>query len=329
MNFTELMALTGGHATARIVHTGVRLGIFDALAESPQSAAQIAAELGLHPGATELLMNALAALDIIGKEAERFALREAAKQYLTRSSPKYLGAMIRFEDASWRAWEQLPEAIRSGRPARPPDMYQNNPAETAIFINAMDSLVNARGDTAALIAALDWHRAADLLDVGSGPATYPIALCRHFPGIKAVIFDLPDTLKITASYVQAAGMSERISLVAGDYRTDPVPGSYDAVLLSNIIHGENSEGNRSLLRKLAGNLKPAGRIIIKDHILDESRANPPNGAIFSLFMLLTTDGGRCYSFGEIRSWLEDAGLSRIRQVDLPAPLTSSLVIAER
>lgn len=329
MNFTQLMALASGHAEARIVQTSVRLGVFEALAPSPRTAAATAAELALHSGATELLLNALAALGVLVKDADQFSLTTAARQYLVRSSPKYLGAMIGFEDASWPVWERLPEAVRTGLPARPPDMYQNDAVETAIFINAMDSLVNARGDTAALIAGLDWHQVADLLDVGSGPATYPIALCRQFPGIRAVIFDLPGTLKITASFVQAAGMSERIGLIAGDYRIDPVPGFYDAVLLSNIIHGENSGRNRSLLHKLARNLKPSGKIIIKDHILDESRATPPSGAIFSLLMLLTTEGGRCYSFGEIKGWLEDAGLPRVWQVDLPPPLTSSLVIAER
>ena len=50
--------------------------------------------------------------------------------------------MIRFESLLWSCWEKLPEAIRSGQPARPPNMYQDDPAETEIFIKAMDSLVN-------------------------------------------------------------------------------------------------------------------------------------------------------------------------------------------
>ncbi|HEX5603919.1 MAG TPA: methyltransferase, partial [Pyrinomonadaceae bacterium] len=113
------------------------------------------------------------------------------------------------------------------------------------------------------------------------------------------------------------------------YRSDRMPGNYDVIFLSNIIHGESPERNAALLKKLAVNVNPAGRIVIKDHILDESRADPPVGAIFSLLMLLTTDGGRCYSFAEIRSWLELAGLKHVRQIDLPPPLTSSLVIGAR
>jgi len=46
-------------------------------------------------------------------------------------------------------------------------------------------------------------------------------------------------------------------------------------------------------------------------------------------MLLTTAGGRCYSFAEIQAWMTRAGLTQIQETQLPAPLTSSLVIGVR
>jgi cyclopropane fatty-acyl-phospholipid synthase-like methyltransferase len=178
-----------------------------------------------------------------------------------------------------------------------------------------------------LANAIDWSKIGTLLDVGSGPATYPIALCERFPQLRAFVVDLPGTLKITGRFVEKAHLAARIELIPADYRSDPIPGTYDAILLSNIIHGENDRRNAALMRKLAANLTPRGRLIVKDHILDDSRAEPAVGAIFSLLMLLTTDGGRCYSFAEIEAWMKQAGLNRVERVDLPAPLTSSLIIA--
>jgi SAM-dependent methyltransferase len=329
MDLTELMGLAGGHVEARLIQTAVELAIFDALQNSAATVEAVAGQLKLEPKATELLLNALASLELLHKRAKYFSLTEAAAKYLLKSSPQYVGAMIRFESSLWTCWEKLPEAIRSGQPVRPPNMYQGDPTETEIFINAMDSLVNARGDAAVTANAIDWSGIGELLDVGSGPATYPIALCQRFPKLRATIFDLPGTLAITERYVREAGMAERIRLIAGDYRKEPIPGSYDVIFLSNIIHGESFENNRSLIRKLVSNLKPGGQIVIKDHILDDSRTTPPVGAIFSLLMLLTTESGRCYSFNEIKSWMEQAGLSQVRQIDLPPPLTSSLVIGTR
>jgi hypothetical protein len=329
MDFTELMRLAGAHVEARLTQTALELAIFDALENAAATAEAVADRLKLEPKATELLLNALASLELLHKRAEYFSLTEVAAKYLLKSSPQYVGAMIRFESALWNCWEKFPEAIRSGQPVRSPNMYQDDPAETEIFINAMDSLVKARGDAEVTANTIDWSGIAELLDVGSGPATYPIALCQRFPKLRATIFDLPGTLAITERYVREAGMAERVRLIAGDYRKEPIPGAYDAIFLSNIIHGEGFENNRSLIHKLVSNLKPGGQIVVKDHILDDSRATPPVGAIFSLLMLLTTESGRCYSFSEIKSWMEQAGLSRVRQIDLPPPLTSSLVVGTR
>jgi hypothetical protein len=329
MNFSQLIGLASGHAEARIVQTAVQLAIFDRLQERALSAQEVAGRLALEPKATELLLNALASMDLLEKQLGFFSLTEVAQRYLLKSSREYLGGMIRFDASLWRCWEKLPETIRSGKPARAPDMYQNDRTETEIFINAMDSLVKARGDPEALIGALDWSKVKTLLDVGAGPATYPIALCRRFPNLHATIFDLPATLRFTERYIREAELPGRIELIPGDYRSERIPGTYDLIFLSNIIHGEDTEKNATLLKKLAAQVNPQGRIVIKDHILDESRADPPVGAVFSLLMLLTTDGGRCYSFTEVRGWLERAGLKHVRQIDLPPPLTSSLVIGSR
>ena len=90
-----------------------------------------------------------------------------------------------------------------------------------------------------------------------------------------------------------------------------------------------NEANESLVRKLVSNLQSGGRFVVKDHILDESLASPPVGAVFSLLMLLTTISGRCYSFNEIRLWMERANLSQVQKLDLPPPFTSSLVVGTK
>ena len=329
MNFTELMGLSAGHVEARIIQCAIELTIFDALEKSPLSAQAVAHILGLEPKATELLLNALSSLALLQKRADSFSLSAAAQQYLVQKSPQYLGGMIRFESSLWGCWEKLPDAIRTGRPVHPANMYQDDIGETAIFIHAMDSLVKARGDAEVLASVVDWTNVRELLDVGSGPATYPIALCRKYPALRATIFDLPATLKITERYVNDADMGNRIRVLPGDYRSDPIPGSYDSIFLSNIIHGEHFVNNEMLVCKVADNLKPSGHLIIKDHILDDNRTHPRVGAIFSLLMLLTTDGGRCYTFNEIKSWMTAAGLSNIRQIDLAPPLTSALVLGQK
>ncbi len=141
MNFSQLMSLASGHVEARIVQCAVRLDIFDVFKDTSAPAETVARQLGLEPAATELLLNALAALKLLIKQNQTFSLAPIARRYLLPNSPQYVGGMILFEDSLWQCWEKLPEAIRSGKPVRPPDMYQEDPKETEIFINAMDSLL--------------------------------------------------------------------------------------------------------------------------------------------------------------------------------------------
>jgi hypothetical protein len=216
MNFSQFMGLASGHVEARIVQSAAELAIFDALENAPLASKAVAKRLELEPKATELLLNALASLELLHKQADLFSLAEVAKSYLVKSSPQYVGGMIHFESSLWNCWEQLPQAIRSGKSVRPANMYQDDLAETETFINAMDSLVKARGDAEIIASTVDWGAVGELLDVGSGPATYPIALCKKFPKLRATIVDLPATLNITQRFVREAGMEDRIRTIAGD-----------------------------------------------------------------------------------------------------------------
>ena len=329
MDYSDLAKLAGGHVEARIVQAAVELEIFEAIGNHALEATSVADSLDLDPRATELMLNALTALGFLRKRQDRFSLTDVSAKYLKRGAAGYLGGMIRFEASLWHCWTSLSEAIRSGRPVRPADMYQDNPKETTLFIDAMDSLVKARGDAEIMAEVFDWDNARELLDVGSGPATYPISLCQRFSNLRATIFDLPATLALTEGYVREAGLTNRIRLISGDYRVDEVPGNYDVIFLSNIIHSESFEVNQRLILNLSSVLEPGGSVIVKDHILDSTRINPPVGALFSLLMLLTTQAGRCYAFDEVEAWMSAAGLTHIRQIDLPAPLNSSLIMATK
>ncbi len=329
MDFSELSHLASAHVEARIVHAAVELGIFDVLRDGAVAAVHVAAALRADPRATELLLNGLVAMQLLEKRLNKFSLTETAATYLVSDAPRSLSGMVRFDASLWNCWERLADAVRSGYPARTPNMYQDDPRETEVFIDAMDSLVRARGDSEVVAKTLDWRGVKELLDIGSGPATYPIALCREYPQLRATVFDLDATIKITRRYVRAANLEGRIRLQVGDYRSDPIPGRYELIFLSNIIHSEGSDENQRLMTKLHANLFSGGRIVIKDHILDTSRTRPPVGAIFSLLMLLTTQSGRCYSFAEVKTWLECAGFHGITQIDLPPPLTSALIVGEK
>ena len=328
MDFDRLLRMSHSYVEARCLHTAVELGLVTALAADPSDAPSVAQRCGTHPGHTEVFLDALVALRLVRKHEDRYELANGVADLLVPGGAQYCGNLIKFVSSGWDSWTRLPEVIRSGRPARDADMFQSNPEMHEHFIRAMDDLVSARGDVDELVKRVDWSRVRRMLDVGSGPATFPIGCCRHAEHLEATALDLPATLEITREVVDAAGLSQRIGLLAADYRSDAIEGSYDLVLLSNIIHAETAEVNAGLLKKLVGCLEPGGELIVKDHILEEDRTSPPNAAVFSVTMLMFTEG-RDYTYEEVAGWLRDVGLVDVRLEPFGTPPHSALVRGRR
>jgi SAM-dependent methyltransferase len=323
-----ILGLATAHENARVLHVAVELGVFGALTKGQRTVAQLSRSLGTDPRATGLLCNALAALGLLQKRPTGFKLTPLSRDFLTPGGPTDLSGFVRFEGQGWPDWERLAQGIRSGQPLRLTHYLQDEPAELEVLLEAMHALAHGRGDARVVARKVPLRGCRTLLDIGTGPGSYALELCRRNRKLRATLFDLQGTLQVTRRMVARAGMEDRVELRAGDYRHDDLGGPYDVALLFNILHGENEETNRELLRRVYRALVPGGLLLIKDHVLNENLTYPADGAVFSLFMLVFT-GGRCYSRGEIHRWLRQAGFGYPEEIKPTPPMTSSVLIASR
>ena len=60
---------------------------------------------------------------------------------------------------------------------------------------------------------------------------------------------------------------------------------------------------------------------------NNERTGPPFAMLFAVNMLVHTDDGDTFTFDDIRGWLQNAGLTNIRQLEAPGP--SPLVLADK
>lgn len=331
MDFSTIAGVAGGHAEARAIQIALKLGIFERLSAGALAADGLASAIGGESRATAILANAITALGLLHQIDGRFHLDQSSQRFLVESSPEYLGGMILFDAALWDEWGRLEDSIRSGAPARTPDMFQSTPAATARFIRAMDSLVRARGDDRWTAEHLDLGFARSIADLGGGPGTYMVEFLRRFPDLRGAIWDLPATLEVARRILseRAPATLARMDLRAVDYLAGELPGPIDAIFMSNIIHSENEAVNEALIAKCFRALNSGGLIAVKDHIMNRDLTEPAAGAVFSLYLLLTTRG-RDYSFDETAGWLSAAGFIEIQMTTLPSPpFTSSIVTARK
>ena len=291
-----------------------RIGLFHALQNRTLSAEHIAAELGADLRATRILLHALAALHLLEKSEAGFRIPTALQPYLMEGRPEYLGDMLRHDFNLLKRWIELPNIVKSGRPAERTEA-RGSGEEHRDFILAMANLGWRNAE--AFARAVDMSGVTHLLDLGGGPAVFAIVLCRHYPDLRVTVFDTPETIVIARDHIRRHGLDSRIGTQAGDFMTDDIQGRYDAVLLSSIVHIYGPEQNQQLLRNVANVLLPGGRVFIRDFILDETRTSPPGAALFAVNMLVNTKQGNCYTEKEIRDWLQGAGLQFKTRISLP------------
>jgi len=217
--------------------------------------------------------------------------------------------MMRHGATLWPRWSQLTEIVRKGAVERPAGIFEDE-SELQAFIGAMHVV----GKPAASAIAEQAHAEGSrkLLDVGGATGTYAEAFLRKYPGMRATVFDQPAVIRFAEARLKDTGLMDRISLVAGDFYADELPGGHDLALLSAIIHQNSPEQNLALYQKVFRALVSGGRILIRDHVLRPDRTQPRGGAIFAVNMLTGTSGGNCYTLDDIRTGLEAAGFVRIR-----------------
>jgi ubiquinone/menaquinone biosynthesis C-methylase UbiE len=96
---------------------------------------------------------------------------------------------------------------------------------------------------------------------------------------------------------------------------------YDIALMTNFLHHYDTPTCTALLKKIAGVLKPGGRIAILEWVPNDDRVTPPGTASFAMQMLGGTPLGDAYTFAEYSAMLKAAGFAGATSYPLPGPET--------
>lgn len=112
-------------------------------------------------------------------------------------------------------------------------------------------------------------------------------------------------------------MESRLSFQSGNFINDNIAGKYDIIWYSNVLHIYSPAENLKVFRKIKRALKPGGRLLIQDTFLENPKGlRPLETNLFAVSMLLYTDTGNTYPIQDVRAWLQKAGLSRTRRINL-------------
>jgi (2Fe-2S) ferredoxin/ubiquinone/menaquinone biosynthesis C-methylase UbiE len=320
----ELMQKIRGFQESRIILTAVELDIFSAV-NKHSSPEDISKQIGADTRATEMLLNALVALELLEKRNGAFQNTPIASRYLIESAPDDSRASLMHTVHLWIRWSTLTECVKEGTSVTRKTQSHRPPQWTDSFIAAMHK--NALLRAPQVIRVVDAEGINRMLDVGGGSGAYSIAFARANKNLHAEIFDLPDVVKIAQKHIDDAGLTDRITTQAGDMRKDRFGNNFDLVFISAICHMNSPEQNKDLFKKSYVALSPGGKIVIQDFVLNDDKTSPKTAAMFALNMLVGTQSGSSYSESEYREWLGQAGFEDIKMIRPPGP--TGILIAVR
>jgi predicted O-methyltransferase YrrM len=298
-----LQGLARAYMESRVFLSGVELDLFSLLASAPLTAKQAADRIQADLRALTIVLDALAAMGLLIKKQETYQTEPSAATWLSAGSSESILPMLQHSADLWNRWSQLTSKI-----ATPPAADKTRRA----FIRTMHMVATALAPH--IVSIVNPGNARRLLDVGGALGTYSMAFLQVLPQMRATLFDLAPVIEMARETIAAAGLLDRVTLVAGDYNKDVLPPGHDLAFASAIIHQNSSSENVAMFRKIFSALDPGGRILVRDHILSPDRTQPKSGALFAVNMLTGTLGGNCYTEAEIRDFLTQAGFIKVRLI---------------
>jgi acetylserotonin O-methyltransferase len=329
-----VLDLLSAFRRSKVMFAGVTLGVFDRLAAGPAPPAELARDLGLDADALGRLLDASVGLGLLTREGDRYANSPAAAAYLCSVSPHRLTGYLRYSDAVlWQLWAHLDDAIREGTHRWKQTYNLDGPIFDHFFRNDHEKrefLMGMHGQgqlsSPRVVEAFDLGRFRHLADLGGATGHLAVAACRRYPGLRAVVFDLPPVVPVAREWIASSEVADRVAVAGGDFFKDPLPEA-DLFALGRILHDWGEEKIRQLLRKVYERLPAGGALLVAEKLLDDDRSGPPWALVQSLNMLVCTEGKE-RTLPEYEVLLREAGFSRVEGRRTDSPLDAMLAVKE-
>lgn len=313
LNFEDFREAVSRFRLPRILLTALELNLFTVIGRRRWTVPALARRLRVSGRGLDILCRNLGSAGLLVKEGEDYRNGALARTLLNARHPLHRGAYLNLIKSQWDDWSHLTRVVRRGRPLESED--PNDPAYRKQFSWAMHQRAL---DTAREVAAqVNLTGIKTLLDLGGGPGTYALAFLAGNPGLRATLCDRAPALQVGRTIAASHRHGRRLSYLPCDFMKQPVPGRYDAIWFSNVLHIYSPDENRRLFRRLRPALNPGGRLFIYDaFLLDRNGFYPPEANLFAVTMLLFTEGGNTYKADETAGWLREAGFGSVTRVRL-------------
>src|SRR5438132_7811747 len=305
----RLMQLGCAYAAPLIISAAVANKVFDTLARGAKNIEEVSRQTGASVRGLRAIINALAGLELLKKNGDKYALTPESEAFLVSNKPGTLAGFFSMSRVRlMQQWMKLDEIVRTGRPAEARN--QEGPG-TEFFSELVENIIPmSYGSAQALAEHLKLAKAKNevrVLDLAAGSGIWGIVLAQKSPQVQVTAVDWAGMIPTTKRITQKFGVGARFKFIEGDLLEPDFGSGYDIATLGHILHSEGEERSRQLLKKTFGALKSGGTIAIAEWLVNDDRTEPLPSLMFAVQMLVNTEKCTPFRFKAIKTWIGEAG----------------------
>jgi hypothetical protein len=331
---TRLAEIAFAFVQSQTLLSGHELGVFDALANDPITADDLAKQIHIKPIACRRLLMTLASLDLVECEQGRFRNTELG-QFCSSRSAVSLGSVSKI-NPFYHMFEYLSDALREYSPrwqqalgTTPENAFASlyaDPVRLREFAELMNAFSVPQGQLVA--EHFDFAARECVMDVAGGPGGQAIQIGLKHPHLRGIITDLEPVCALAREHISANGLTSRFTAVAADLIAGPYPSGADVILLGHILHDWSDDTCRQILSNCAAALPANGVLLISESVLRPDFSGSKLAILKDLIMLVANEpDARERSEEEYRSLLDATGFDAVEVVRFEAP--RDLLIAKK
>lgn len=309
---SAISAIAYGFMGSQALFAALELGLFTTLSDEPCELDDLAKKLGAPAGPLKVLLSTCFVLGLLTWDGQRYSNSPAAQRFLVRTARSYVGDYY-LRQISAVLYDRMPlvRALLRGESAAALAYAAtlDTPQATEEFIRGQHG--GSLAPASLLARSLDLSGYARFLDLGGGSGAFAIEAVKRYPGLSAVVFDLPQVVVVTEKIIQESGLEERISCASGDLRSEPWPSGADLILLSYIVSCYEPTTLRALLTRCLAYLPGGGGLLIHDFALHADRSGPHNTALFQFGELTVSAQTQPYAVDELCAAMQEAGFAEV------------------
>jgi ubiquinone/menaquinone biosynthesis C-methylase UbiE len=314
--------------TAALI-AAVKLDIFSVIGPETVSLDDLVSRTGASRRGLRILCDYLTVIGLLAKKGSCYSLTHIASTFLDESAPLAMGKIVDFVAAPEILDLFLNDPVSYVRRGGSSGLANVSP-DHPVWVRFAKAAVPFAAATAKRVAA---HVAKfpdppyTVLDIAAGHGLFGIEVAKNLPEVIVTAVDWAQVLAVARVNAEAAGVVDRLHLLAGNALEMDWGSDFDLILLANFLHHFDFETCTSLLRRVKASLAVGGQALAIDLVPNEDRVSPPTPAMFAFWMLATTPSGDAYTIRELDEMARNAGFRGATTRSL-APTPESLIIFE-